>query len=215
MCTESLLWIFPQWQRAGQRHWGQHIEPRAHWQLLVWLWCTVSVQHTAFSLPPPPPLHTPASVFAQPERMLASHYADHPNFVSLQLFNGRTSVFVCFLTIRLLHLYGWSGGWNNPWHLFREGGVRKEPEVEAHFWFFILLSTRPCGPLFHPLPLRLGLWLYFEDKSDGRGYVQTGTGVTEAASYCRLSIPKWTQDRRDLSNHCCVSLIYLQMYADK
>lgn len=65
--------------------------------------------------------------------------------------------------------------------------MRKEPEVEAHFCFFILLSTRPCGPLFHPLPLRLVLWLYFEDKSDGRGYVLTGTGVTEEASYCRLS----------------------------
>lgn len=69
--------------------------------------------------PPPSLALTPASVFAQPERTLASHYAAHANFVSLQLFNGRTSVFVCFLTIRLLHLYGWSGGWNNPWHLFR------------------------------------------------------------------------------------------------
>ena len=89
-------------------------------------------------------------MFAQPERMLASHYAAHANFVSLQLFNGCTSVFVCFLTLRLLHLYGWSGGWNNPWHLFREGGVRKEPEVETHFCFFIFLfiffkyeTTRP------------------------------------------------------------------------
>lgn len=90
-----------------------------------------------FSHPPPPLLHKPVSVFAQPERLLASHYAARPNFVSLQLFNGRTSVFVCFLTIRLLHLYGWSGGWNNPWHLFREGGVCKEPEVEAHFCFVL------------------------------------------------------------------------------
>ena len=129
-------------------------------------------------------------MFAQPERTLASHYAAHANFVSLQLFNGCTSVFVCFLTIRLLHLYGWSGGWNNPWHLFREGGVRKEPEVEAHFYFFILLSTRPCGPLFHRVPPKLGLWLYFKDKSDGRGDVLTGTEVAEGASCCRLSLPK-------------------------
>lgn len=57
VCTERLFWIFPLWQRAGQRHWGQHIEPRAHWQLLVWLWCTISVWHAAFSLPPPPLLH--------------------------------------------------------------------------------------------------------------------------------------------------------------
>lgn len=130
-------------------------------------------------------------MFAQPERALASHYAAHANFVSLQLFNGRTSVFVCFLTIRLLHLYGWSGGWNNPWHLFRQGGVRKEPEVEAHFVFFCFsFNTRPCGPLFHPLPLTLGLWLAFQDKSDGRGYVLTGTEVTKGASCCRLSLPK-------------------------
>lgn len=78
-------------------------------------------------------------MFAQPERTLASHYAAHANFVSLQLFNGCTSVFVCFLAIRLLHLYGWSGGWNNPWHLFREGGARREPEVEAGSRFFIFL----------------------------------------------------------------------------
>lgn len=83
----------------------------------------------------PPSSLQPASLFAQPEHMLASHYAAHPNFVSLQLFNGHTSVFVCFLAIRLLHLYGWSGGWNNPWHLFREGGVHKEPEVQIHSLF--------------------------------------------------------------------------------
>ena len=63
------------------------------------------------NFPLQPLLHKPASVFAQPERMLASHYSAHANFVSLQLFNGHASVFVCFLAIRLLHLYGWSGGW--------------------------------------------------------------------------------------------------------
>lgn len=81
------------------------------------------------SLSPPPISHKPASVFAQPERMLASNYAAHANFVSLQLFNDGSSVFVCFLAIRLLHLYGWSGGWNNPWHLFRVGGLAEEPKV--------------------------------------------------------------------------------------
>lgn len=101
-----------------------------------------SVFSTPLSRPPPPrpplphPPNQPASLFAQPEHMLASHYAAPPNFVSLQLFNGHTSVFVCFLAIRLLHLYGWSGGWNNPWHLFREGGVHKEPEVRIHSRFF-------------------------------------------------------------------------------
>ena len=85
-------------------------------------------------------------MFVQPERTLASHYAAHANFVSLQLFNGCTSVFVCFLTIRLLHLYGWSGGWNNPWHLFREGGVRKEPEVEAHFYFIYFSKYETMRP---------------------------------------------------------------------
>lgn len=78
------------------------------------------------SLPSAPPAQT---VFAQPERMLASHYAAHANFVSLQLFNDGSSVFVCFLAIRLLHLYGWSGLWNNPWHLFRGGGGTQEPKV--------------------------------------------------------------------------------------
>lgn len=122
VCTERLLWIFPQWRRTGQRQHGQHVRPRAHWQLLAWLWCTISVRQTAFSLSPPPIEHKPVSVFAQPERMLASHYAAHANFVSLQLFNDGSSVFVCFLAIRLLHLYGWSGVCNNPWHLFRVGG---------------------------------------------------------------------------------------------
>lgn len=73
------------------------------------------------------------------------------------------------------------------------GGVRRELEVEADFcffYFFILLSTRPCGPLFHPLPPRLGLELCFKDKSDGRAYVLTGTEVTEGASRRRLSLPK-------------------------
>lgn len=90
-------------------------------------------------------------MFAQPERMVASHYAAHANFVCLQLFNGHKSVFVCFLAIRLLHLYGWSGGWYNPWHLFREGGVCKEPEVEPRFcffFFFLHLVRDHVGPHF-------------------------------------------------------------------
>lgn len=132
-------------------------------------------------------------MFAQPERTLAPHYAAHADFVSLQLFNGCTSVFVCFLTIRLLHLYGWSGGWNNPWHLFRVGGVCKEPEVEAFlfFFFFLLLSLF----FFFPFLIRDHAALYFilchrcwgcgwmcKGRSDGGGRALTGTEVTEGAS---------------------------------
>lgn len=54
VCTERPLWLFPQWRRTGQRQHGPHVRPRAHWQLLAWLWCTISVQQTAFSLSPPP-----------------------------------------------------------------------------------------------------------------------------------------------------------------
>lgn len=135
VCTESLLWIFPQWQRAGPEALRSAHTARspltAAGLTLMHRQCSA---HRFLAAAPPPP--QPASLFAQPEHMLASHYAAHPNFVSLQLFNGHTSVFVCFLAIRLLHLYGWSGGWNNPWHLFREGGVHKEPEVQIHSLFF-------------------------------------------------------------------------------
>lgn len=77
-------------------------------------WFDFDSAHRSLTSPPLPLSHKPTSVFAQPERMVASHYAAHANFVCLQLFNGHKSVFVCFLAIRLLHLYGWSGGWYNP-----------------------------------------------------------------------------------------------------
>lgn len=67
----------------------------------------------------------------------------------------------------------------------------KEPEEGPCFFLsflfvLIFLNMGPCGPLFHPLRLRLELWLDFKGKNDGKGFVLTGTKVTEGASCCRL-----------------------------
>lgn len=131
---------------------------------------------------------------SQPESVLPLHF--HPTLVItpnkvclLQLFNGSTSVCVCFLAVRLLHLYGWLGGWNNPRHLFGEE-VSKVGNGGAGLGF---LFPGP-GLCSHPSALRSTRWLLMREWCKGRGSLM-GFKVTVGPSPLAFS---FAVDRRFL-----------------
>lgn len=115
------------------------------WHLLARLQCTINEQLRALD-------NCGQSTWNGASRSLQrrTNFVSRRCLMALHLF-----LFVFFFSaVRLLHLYGWWGGWNNPRHLFGEragdGGVR-------------LLFTGP-GLLAHPLDIGVGL-LTFNGKA--------------------------------------------------
>lgn len=106
-----------------------------------------------------------------------------PNKVCLlQLFNGSASVFVCFLAVRLLHLYGWLGGWNNPRHLFGEEVSNVGSGGAGLGFYFLDEASAP----------RSACWLLMWERCKGRRSLM-GFKVTAGPSPLAFSL---SADRR-------------------